>query len=289
MSRLVETIRARLTEAPLALRAHALLVLLAAVLIGAGHGFLWFSIVFVAIVQWWLLGGSRLTWWIEAAGVGLSLAGLWNAWGLVTHDAELAAFVSATTIALAAVLLATAWVLLLAPAARAHCEYSPRSPLGALGLALAVVFGGPFTAGALSVEPRLPNLSGTFARTPNVVHVGTDHGAPSVIYMGGTADKRCVVVLEPRSSSRSCSSGEFDLEYLQSVRTDHVLAVVLPRDVVRVDVVYEGGLERKAKLLDRPEAPARIFYTTATLDDVVIGIEAYDAGGRLRFVPCRPC
>lgn len=287
MSQLMETISARLTEAPLALKAHALVVLLAWSLIGGGYGALWFSILVLAIVQWSLLGGSRLTWWIEAAGVGISLAGLWGAWGFVTQDAELSAFVSTTTIALAALLLATALALLLTPAARNHCDYSTRSPLGAFGLALAAVFVGPFTAMALSVEPRLPSRGEALERIPNRVYVGTDHGAPSVFYVGGLSDKRCVVILEPRSSSGSCYTGAFNPEHLHSVRTEHVMTWVLPRDVVRVDVVYDGGLERKAESFYRPDAAARIFYTTFALDDVV-GIRAYDAHGG-RFLRCHPC
>jgi hypothetical protein len=287
MSRPSETVRARLTESPPALRAHALLVLAAAAIVGPGHGPIWFSIAVVALIQWALLGRALVAWWIEIAGLAMALFGLWRAWGFVDDAAELSAFVSTTTIAVVAVLVLAAWVLLLTPAVRTYCGTSARRSSGAFALALAAVFVGPFPAMALSVEPRLPSRSSVLERTPDVVHVGTDQKAPSVFYVGGHSREVCMVVLEPRSSSRSCYSRRMDLEHVDGIRTEHVQAWALPVSAVRVDVVYDDGTRRQAEALYRSGAVAGVFYTTVGLDDV-LGIEAYDASGD-RILKCRFC
>ncbi|HYO61689.1 MAG TPA: hypothetical protein VEU29_07305 [Actinomycetota bacterium] len=286
MSRLAEILRARVMGSPLALRAHALLVLATATMLGGGEWPRAFYIFVVVIVMWGLLGGERVAWWIELSGVAFALAGLWGAWQRVIGIEGLSAFVSPTVIALSGALLFAAGVLLLTPVVRRHCDVTPRAPLGAVGLALAAVFVGPFQAMALGVEGRLPTRSNSLT-TPNLVHVGTDPGAPSVFYVGGHSRDVCIVVLEPRSSSRSCHSRNLDLEHVDGVRTEHVQAWALPGTVARVDVVYDEGVRREAESLFRPGAKARVFYTSIALDEVR-GIEAYDASGD-RVVRCRFC
>ena len=147
----------RLTTAPLALKAHALLVLLAAFMVWDRHRpSSWVGIVFVAIVLWPLLRGSRLIWWVQVVAI---VAALGSAYETQTHVSragiDLSTFVDAELLGALAVVLAVAGVLLFLPSVRSNLDRDPR--LGRVGLVVGVVVIASFPTMGLAVENRLPS------------------------------------------------------------------------------------------------------------------------------------
>lgn len=289
MSQMSDAVRSRLIESPVALRAHVALIV-AAALVAPDHGaaMWWAAPVIVGMVSWALLRGSFFAWWVQLVGILISLIGLFGVLQRVVEGLPgLSVFVPPATLALVTVMLLGGLFLLFLPSVRGYCRDSTGAPRRAAGFALAAIFVGMFPGMSLSLEPRLPSRSNSLERTANAQYVGTDPAGPSVFYVGGEHDETCLVVLEPRSSSRGCWHHGLELEHVHGTRTANVHAWALPKRVVRVTSVYGSGPSREALLLTTPAASANLFYVTESLDDL-IGIRAYDASGR-RIVDCRWC
>lgn len=147
----------RLTTAPLALKAHALLVLLAAFMVWDRHRpYSWVGIVLVAIVLWPLLRGSRLIWWVQVAAVVVALGRVYETQTHVSGiGVDLSTFVDGELLGALAVVLAVAGVLLFLPSVRSDLDRDPR--LGRIGLVVGVVLIASFPTMGLAVDNRLPS------------------------------------------------------------------------------------------------------------------------------------
>lgn len=287
VSQLWGAIKSRLTEPPLPLKAHALAMLaLPFVIAGPETTLRWFGVTMVAAALWPVLRGSLYGWWIQAAVVAITTAGLVRNWWFVADEhPELSIFVSPATFVVALQLLTIAAATLLAPATRAFCRDSRDGPRTRWGLALGALLVGSLPAVALSVEPRLPPRPERHTVTDLMV-AGSDPVGPSVLYVGKGWTGRCLVVVEPRAISDSCPAGHSghhgDPPF---VRTEHLQAWLLPPRAVHAKVLYGKRPPRNARLLSGAAARANVFVVTDDLNDVV-GIKAYDARGR-RIVGCR--
>ncbi|MDQ4125576.1 MAG: hypothetical protein M3134_08255 [Actinomycetota bacterium] len=267
-----------MSRAPWTLKLHALLVLGAA-LLAPDHdaGFWWTPAVLVALGAWWVLWGSRFAWWVQAVAVAAGLYSVWNVWwSLAAGESALYVFVPPATLLAVTALLVVAAVLLLVPPSRAYCADRTDGPRSAAGLALGALFMGTFPATGLSLDSRLPS-KGSAEWTPNLVFVGAVEGERVALYVGGAADERCLVMLAPRSSSRSCHHGRHS-HSVNWERSDRVAAGLVPLDTARVDVVYLSGETRPATLLSHDAARANVYYFDHAVDDAV-GIRAFDAAG----------
>lgn len=266
---------------------HALLVMGAAFLTpDYGAGMWWVGPVMAALTLWWLLLGSRFAWWVQVIALSWGLASLAGVPSRFPGDTfAMSVFVPPVTLTAISLLLVAAAVLLLLPATRRYCSRRSDGPRSAVGIALGAYFMSAFPAMALSVESRLPS-GGALGREPNLVFVGSDPAGPSAFYAGGDDGKRCFVILSPRSRSSGCSHGRITPRYGHEHRTEHVSAWVLPKRVVRVEVVYETDPSHAARLLDGSEH-ANLFYTTESLDEIA-GIRGYDAEGD-KVIRCGYC
>lgn len=276
-----------MSQAPWTLNLHALSVL-AVSLLAPGHdgGALWFGLVMTVLMLWWLFLGSRFAWWIQVVALCTGLAGVAGVWSKYPGDTyAISVFVPPLTLTAISVLLVAAAVLLLHPETRRYCSQRSDGPRSALGIAVGAFFMSWFPATALSLESRLPS-NDALGQEPNLVFVGSDRAGPTAFYAGGVDGKRCYVFLSPRSSSSGCSSGRISPGYVHGHGTEDVTAWVLPKRIVRVEVVYETGVSNEARLLDGSEH-ANLFYVTEHLDEIA-GITAYDSQGN-EVIRCRPC
>lgn len=274
-----------MSRPPLTLKLYALLVLGAGALApGYDGGMWWAGMVLVGLGALWVLLGSRFGWWVQAFAVASALAGVWGVWRSYGDEMQAArVFVPPVTLAALTVILVAAAILLVAPATRSYCTDRSGGSRSGLGIVLGAMLVASFPAVGLSVESRLPS-DGVYESTPNPVFVGYDPKAPSAFFVGGSGERYCVVILEPRSRSRSCRHG---LEPAYSdARTGNVMVWMLPKHVERAEVVYKSGASREALLLDG-SGRVNVFYTTESLDDVR-GIRVFD-GATGKLVPCSLC
>lgn len=149
----------RFTNAPLALKVHASLVLLAAILVWDRHRpGSWAGIALVAIVLWPLLNGSHLVWWVEVVAVAYALATVLGVRReLATSPVELSPFVDAPLLAVLAAILGAALLLLFLPSVRSYRVRDRK--LRSLGSVVGVVLISAFPASALGVNARIPSTA----------------------------------------------------------------------------------------------------------------------------------
>jgi hypothetical protein len=195
----------RSAATPRALKAHAALVLLAALIVWDRHRpGSWVGLVLVAIVTMGLLSRSLLMWWVQVVAVGFALSSVYETHIQVSGaGVDLSTFVDPSRLLALTVLLAVAGALLFLPSVRRSRERDPR--LGRTGLVVGVLVIASFPAMGLAVENRLPSTYG-LGEVAGGSFLGNDPDRGITYYATWRKAGTCLVALATHMTRTECQN-----------------------------------------------------------------------------------
>jgi hypothetical protein len=275
-ARLWDTIVARLSAPPLALKIHAALVAAAAVaIVDPERSGWWAGPAFVVIVLWPLLRGSRLVWWVQVVAVFSAAAQALDARDRVRHGSDgLGVFFDESTLLLLAATLTLAWVLLLLPSVRRYCRDDPRAPRGSIWLAVAVLTLTGFPTMALGVDSWMPAAQ----NATRGVFVGGNREHRVAFYVEERSGEVCWSILWIDGATNSCTGKKQLARYPYPFAAQGFVADVVPDRVVAVDVTFRSGT-RKATVIDSALVRTNVYYVAGMPSHEWLRAVGYDRFG----------